>query len=66
MVYEYACRKQGCERQDDTVEVTASLNASDSPVHCPGCLERMEKLISRNSFRLKGPRWARDGYGNKR
>lgn len=65
-IYEYACSKTGCERQDKVVEISVALNKADALPYCPGCFQQMEKLISKSSFVLKGARWARDGYGNKR
>jgi putative FmdB family regulatory protein len=65
MIYEYACRDANCGRYDKVVEISVALNKSDSPAFCPECLGRMEKLISKSSFSLKGTGWARDGYGKR-
>lgn len=35
----------------------------DPPPDCPKCKEQMQKMVSQgSSFRLVGPRWAKDGY----
>jgi putative FmdB family regulatory protein len=34
-----------------------------SPVLCPKCDSKTERLIAGCSFVLKGGRWSKDGYG---
>lgn len=50
-IYEYQCEKCG-----ETTEVLQKF--SDAPLsECPGCGGHMEKLMSMNSFQLKGSGW---------
>lgn len=56
-IYEYRCRKCG--------EVTEVIQKfSDRPKRkCRSCSGRLEKLVSRTSFLLKGGGWYAEGYG---
>ncbi len=56
-IYEYRCN--GCS---DEFEMNRKI--SDPPLTaCPKCGEdKVEKLISRSSFSLKGAGWYSDGY----
>lgn len=55
-IYEYKC--QCC---DDEFEVIQKI--SDRPLtKCAKCGGRLEKLLSRTSFMLKGGGWYSDGY----
>ncbi len=57
-LYEYRCLK--CE---DVTEVLQKL--SDRPLRkCKLCSGKLEKLISRTSFQLKGGGWFAHGYGS--
>lgn len=50
-IYEYQCEKCG-----ETIEVLQRF--SDAPLHqCPSCGGHVEKLMSMNSFQLKGSGW---------
>jgi putative FmdB family regulatory protein len=54
-IYEYKCPT--CGAFDAQQRITApALQA------CPTCGARVERLISRTSFALKGGGWAKDGY----
>ena len=56
-LYEYRCRS--CKR---TVEVLQKLD--DRPLRkCEECSGRLDKLVSRTSFQLRGGGWYADGYG---
>ncbi len=56
-LYEYRCRS--CDR---TVEVLQKL--ADRPLgKCEECSGRLDKLVSRASFQLRGGGWYADGYG---
>ena len=56
-LYEYRCLKCG-----DVTEVLQKL--SDRPLRkCRLCSGKLEKLISRTSFQLKGGGWFAHGYG---
>ncbi len=57
-LYEYRCLK--CEH---VVEVLQKF--SDRPLRkCDLCSGKLEKLISRTSFQLKGGGWFAHGYGS--
>jgi putative FmdB family regulatory protein len=59
-LYEYRCLK--CEH---VVEVLQKL--SDRPLRkCELCSGKLEKLISRTSFQLKGGGWFAHGYGSSK
>lgn len=50
-IYEYACH--GCGRITEELQ-----RMSDPPLEkCPQCGGRMEKIMSMNSFHLKGSGW---------
>ena len=56
-LYEYKCLE--CE---NVIEVLQKLN--DRPLRkCKLCSGKLEKLISRTSFQLKGGGWFAHGYG---
>jgi len=58
-LYEYRCLK--CEH---VIEVLQRL--SDRPLRkCKLCSGKLEKLISRTSFQLKGGGWFAHGYGSR-
>jgi putative FmdB family regulatory protein len=53
--YEYSCPT--CGTFDAEQRITApALDA------CPSCGAKVERLISRTNFALKGAGWAKDGY----
>jgi putative FmdB family regulatory protein len=55
-IYEYRCRSCG-----QTIE--AMQRMSDRPLRkCRKCSGKLEKLISRTSFALKGGGWYSEGY----
>ena len=57
-MYEYKCT--GCG-----VEFEVMRKFSDAPVtECAECGGKVEKLISRSSFQLKGGGWYADGYSS--
>lgn len=57
-IYEYRCRDCG-----ETVEVMQKM--TDRPLRkCRSCSGKLEKLISRTSFQLKGGGWFDSGYTN--
>ena len=56
-IYEYRCTS--CGR---TVEALQKF--SDAPLtECESCGGKLEKLISRTAFQLKGGGWYSEGYG---
>jgi putative FmdB family regulatory protein len=56
-IYEYRCRHCG-----DVREVMQKV--TDRPLRkCGKCSGRLEKLVSRTSFQLKGGGWFATGYG---
>ena len=57
-IYEFVC--ESCGR---TVERLQKLT-DPPPDACPECGGRMAKIMSRNSFQLKGGGWYRDLYGS--
>jgi putative FmdB family regulatory protein len=57
-IYEYRCTRCG-----DEIEVMQKM--SDRALRkCGKCSGRLEKLISRTSFQLKGGGWFDHGYGS--
>jgi putative FmdB family regulatory protein len=57
-IYEYRCTKCG-----HLIEIIQKL--SDRPLRkCPECSGRLEKLVSRASFQLKGGGWYSEGYSS--
>lgn len=59
-IYEYQCHKCG-----KTVEIMQKM--SDAPLtQCPGCGGDMSKLMSMNSFQLKGSGWYVTDYAGKK
>lgn len=58
-IYEYRCK--GCNQVTEVLQ-----RVSDPPLkRCESCAGRLEKLISRTSFQLKGDGWFAQGYGAK-
>jgi putative FmdB family regulatory protein len=56
-IYEYRCQACG-----HTLEVIQKLD--DKPLtKCPECAGKLEKLVSRAAFQLKGGGWFNEGYG---
>lgn len=56
-IYEYRCT--GCGH---TLEAIQKLG--DRPLSkCPECSGKLEKLVSRAAFQLKGGGWFSEGYG---
>ena len=56
-IYEYRCQK--CGEQFEVIQ-----KFSDRPLRrCRSCKGKLEKLISRSSFSLKGGGWYAEGYG---
>jgi putative FmdB family regulatory protein len=56
-IYEYRCTSCG-----HTLEVIQKYN--DAPLtKCVECAGKLEKLISRSAFLLKGGGWYSEGYG---
>jgi putative FmdB family regulatory protein len=59
-IYEYECLK--CKKGQEIIQ-----KFSDDPVAtCPDCGGEMKKLISTNSFVLKGTGWYMTDYGSKK
>jgi putative FmdB family regulatory protein len=58
-IYEYVCEKCGSH-----LEVMQKV--SDAPLkRCPKCRGKLEKLLSRTSFQLKGGGWYATDYSSK-
>ena len=58
-IYEYRCASCG-----KTLEVIQKIG--DKPLtRCTECSGKLEKLISRSAFQLKGGGWYNEGYGGK-
>lgn len=59
-IYEYKCTK--CLKELEFIQ-----KYTDDPVTiCPECSGKMRKLISPNSFVLKGSGWYKTDYGSKK
>jgi len=54
-IYEFLCKE--C---DLLIELIQKYN--EKTPSCEGCGEDLRKMISKNSFRLKGRGWYKDGY----
>jgi putative FmdB family regulatory protein len=58
-IYEYECLK--CHKVEETLQ-----NFSDKPLtKCKHCSGKLQKLISHNSFHLKGSGWYVTDYAKK-
>lgn len=57
-IYEYQCN--ACER---VIEAMVKMGAR-GPRKCAECSGRLQKIVSRTSFQLKGGGWYAHGYGN--
>ena len=58
-IYEYRCK--ACGKEFETMQ-----KFSDKPLkECIYCSGKVEKLISRSSFQLKGSGWHATDYGRK-
>lgn len=58
-IYEYQCKD--CGHQSEELQ-----KMSDSPLKkCPACGGRLQKLMSLNSFHLKGSGWYVTDYARK-
>lgn len=57
-VYEYECK--ACEK---VLEVQQKM-ADDPLTNCPECDGPVKKIMSMNSFQLKGGGWFSDGYSS--
>lgn len=56
-IYEYRCTS--CERVVEAIQ-----KMDDAPLErCEACSGRLEKIISRSAFQLKGGGWFNQGYG---
>jgi putative FmdB family regulatory protein len=58
-IYEYVCEK--CSSHHEVMQ-----KVSDPPLkRCPKCKGRVEKILSRTSFHLKGSGWYQTDYAKK-
>ena len=57
--YEYRCGN--C---DYLLELSQNIDAQNTYM-CPQCNELMYRIISKNSFILKGQGWSKDNYSKK-
>ena len=58
-IYDYKCSKGHVFEVDQSIK--------DDPIktcHKKGCRSKVQRLISKTSFRLKGGGWFSDGYGS--
>jgi putative FmdB family regulatory protein len=60
-LYEYACAK--CGEITELIQKVSDPPPSTCP-HCGG--RKMEKVMSRSSFQLKGGGWYAEGYSGKK
>lgn len=58
-IYEYHCENCG-----KTKEMSHGISVKRFP-KCPECGKRMKRIISRNSFQLKGSGWYKTDYAKK-
>ena len=57
-IYEYEC--ENCK---DPVEIIQGINDA-AKRKCPECGGKIKRMVSRNSFQLKGGGWYKDGYSS--
>lgn len=57
-IYEYRCTK--CEKVTEALQKMGARALRK----CPHCGGRMEKMVSRTGFQLKGGGWFSEGYGS--
>jgi len=57
-IYEYQCSE--CDR---VIEAMVKMGAR-GPRKCAECSGKLQKIVSRTSFQLKGGGWYAHGYGN--
>ena len=57
-IYEFVCEACG------NIEERLQKLSDPPPEACPECGGKMAKIMSRNSFQLKGGGWYRDLYGS--
>ena len=58
-IYEYRCSI--CNHEFETIQKVGARALRK----CPDCSGKLEKLVSRTSFQLKGGGWFDQGYGPK-
>ena len=58
-IYEYRCRD--CRHEFETIQRVASRPRRK----CPACSGRLDKLVSRTAFQLKGGGWFEQGYTDR-
>ncbi len=58
-IYEYVC-----EKCSDHTEVMQKVS-DPPPKRCKKCRGKLEKIISRTAFQLKGSGWYQTDYGHK-
>jgi len=58
-IYEYRCRT--CSHEFEAMQRVGAGQLRK----CPQCSGRLDKLISRTSFQLKGGGWYTQGYSDK-
>jgi putative FmdB family regulatory protein len=58
-IYEYRCQKCGSQ-----VEVMQKIGDAP-PKRCGKCRGKLEKVVSRTSFQLKGSGWYKTDYSSK-
>lgn len=58
MIYEFKCKS------GHITEESLPISSSKKMTKCKVCGEDSERIISKNTFVLKGKGWAKDGYGN--
>ena len=60
-IYEYECPK--CGHTSELLVLTSDYNDKGIP-QCPNCHIDMPKIMSRNTFHLKGSGWYATDYGS--
>jgi len=57
-LYEYRC--SDCQHEFEIIQKISAGRLRK----CPECTGRLEKLVSKSAFHLKGGGWYSDGYGD--
>ncbi len=61
-LYEDKCHNLNCQA---VIETSLSISGGTLVLQCPYCEQPLTRLISSNTFHLKGGNWASENYNGK-